>query len=659
MNVVPKAKNVKLPDVSGNAPQAKPPKARSPKARSPQGKTAQGKTAQGHAPKTGPPKPGPTRQQLANLDSELLALSTAAMPDSEVRERFRKLAIVATAGIGSCHVIRDDDGDWDAKPSHATGRVPRRHDFVVNLGTICEATRSQSKVQMRKLAIPGTVGIFAPINVSEDRSEILLVVVAEDGDLPQLLMLIERIAGSFRLWLSSRQSGDSDWKISSLAKIIELSAAMEKCDDIQAAANELTNTLAAELKCGTVALAALQKKSLRLKSLSGANKLDKTSETAKAYLQALMESRTRGEPGLYPVKDEDDAHLLLSHKRLLSTTNHESVYSQPLISDDGVEMGAWLFTGPKDWLHDPRFGRFVAAASPRIASSLVLLERAQKNRLHKFWKFLNNEKIAWLKWAIPIMIFAFALLMMMPVVYRVRCNCLVEPVSKRFAVAPFEGLIVAGYVKPGDIVEQDQLLAEIDGRTIRWELTGIAAERKQSLRQREIELVEENVPAALLAELENKKLAAREKILKHRRDHLSIRSPIAGVVLSGSLEDAEAASIQLGQVLFEIGPLSPVRIEIAIPAIEMAHIRENDPVTIWIEGQENEPVRSNINRIYPRSELRDARNVFVAEIEFDNEALQLRPGMKGGVRIDSVEKPLGWVLFHKPMNYLRSRLTWW
>ena len=142
---------------------------------------------------------------------------------------------------------------------------------------------------------------------------------------------------------------------------------------------------------------------------------------------------------------------------------------------------------------------------------------------------LNYEKTRWLKWAIPIALVVITLMMMFPVVYRVRCNCVVEPVSKRFAVAPFDGLITAGFVKPGDVVEQNQLLAEVDGRTIRWELAGIAAERKQSLRQREIELADENVPEALLAELENKKLAARENILQHRRNHLKVRSPIDGV----------------------------------------------------------------------------------------------------------------------------------
>ena len=38
-----------------------------------------------------------------------------------------------------------------------------------------------------------------------------------------------------------------------------------------------------------------------------------------------------------------------------------------------------------------------------------------------------------------------------------------------------------------------------------------------------------------------------------------------------------------------------------------------------------------------------------------NEDGKLRPGMRGRVKIRSGWKPLGWVLFHKPWNYVRVR----
>ena len=102
-----------------------------------------------------------------------------------------------------------------------------------------------------------------------------------------------------------------------------------------------------------------------------------------------------------------------------------------------------------------------------------------------------------------------------------------------------------------------------------------------------------------------------------------------------------------------------MRIEVAVPSTEIAQVQVGFPAKIWIDGQEDEPITGKISKIRPRSETRDADNVFIAELEFANEDERLRPGMKGSVRLDCERRSLGWSLFHKPINYVRSRLTWW
>jgi len=138
------------------------------------------------------------------------------------------------------------------------------------------------------------------------------------------------------------------------------------------------------------------------------------------------------------------------------------------------------------------------------------------------------------------------------------------------------------------------------------------------------------VPKTFLSELENERLSSEADVLAYRQNHLSVRSSIDGIVLSGSLERSEAASVRKGEVLFEIGPTD-----------------------------EEVPLTAEIKSIHPRSEIRDAQNVFIAKIEFENEYDQFRPGMKGTVRIDGERRSLGWSMFHKSINFMRSRLTWW
>ena len=99
--------------------------------------------------------------------------------------------------------------------------------------------------------------------------------------------------------------------------------------------------------------------------------------------------------------------------------------------------------------------------------------------------------------------------------------------------------------------------------------------------------------------------------------------------------------------------------ESQMPASERAQVEVDMPVSVWIDGQEGTTIVGRVARIYPRSELRNSKNVFIAECEFENNGSSLRPGMEGHARIDCRKRPLGWCLFHKPWGFIKSRLTFW
>ena len=232
-------------------------------------------------------------------------------------------------------------------------------------------------------------------------------------------------------------------------------------------------------------------------------------------------------------------------------------------------------------------------------------------------------------------------------------------IRDRFAVAPFDGQIVHATVETGDRVVQGQVLAEMDGRHIRWDLSGVFAEREQSIRSREIELSSGNVSKTLLAEYEFDRLSAKEAVLRNKYEHLQIKCPADGVILSGSLDRAEGKSVETGDVLFEVGLADSVRIEIAVPADEIPHVNSGYPVKVWVQGRESDPISGRITKLHPQSETRDGRNVFVAVLNVENQNGNLRPGMQAKVRIDCEKRSLAWTVFHKPVDYLRSQLTWW
>lgn len=450
----------------------------------------------------------------------------------------------------------------------------------------------------------------------------------------------------------------NQWKLNSLAAIVELVTAIEQQEHVASAASTAVNRVAQYLNCARVAIATINGRDLIVRAVSGMKDFDPNSETMTAMREALAECKLNNDLCFWP-PDGGKRSAMLGHKSLADQCHFGSLLSCPLTTPDGKLVGAWLLADGGNLAQGERFRNFVRAASPRVASAMELVDRGQRGTLFRtkqaVHKFVEGRKGKILLMAAILLVG----LMLLPIPYRVRCRCVVEPVARRFAVAPFSGMIEKGLVEPGDMVLAGTLLAKMDGRELKWELSAAHAKREQAQKQREVELTERNVPQVLISQLETKQLDAQLDILRHRRDHLELRSPVSGVILGGSLERDQSMPVEKGDVLYEIGPLDKLKIEIEIPASEVAQVRAGQRVKLWLDGFETAPIWGRIAQLEPRSQLRRDQNVFIAKLTMSNPHHKFRPGMRGSARVTGPLRPLAWNLFHKPWEYAISRLSWW
>jgi multidrug resistance efflux pump len=249
-------------------------------------------------------------------------------------------------------------------------------------------------------------------------------------------------------------------------------------------------------------------------------------------------------------------------------------------------------------------------------------------------------------------------LLSIPRPYRIPCEAQVEPIKRRFVAAPFDGVLERALVKPGDVVREGQVLAVMDGREIRWELAGLAAEMGQAAKERDGHLARHDFGAAQLAGLEVERLRVREELLSKRGQNLEIKSPIDGVVVVGDLEKSEGVPLAVGERLFEIAPLEQMLAEVAIPEADLPWTQTGQAVEIVWDAYPDSTWQGTLERIHPRSELRDEEYLFIGEVLLENPEGVLRPGMHGRVAIQGPKKPWGWNLFHKPWHELRYFLGW-
>jgi multidrug resistance efflux pump len=243
-----------------------------------------------------------------------------------------------------------------------------------------------------------------------------------------------------------------------------------------------------------------------------------------------------------------------------------------------------------------------------------------------------------------------------PFPYTVSVECEIQPAVRRYVAAPHAGIFARSLVKPGDVVRREQSLGRMEGREVRLELAALDADWQRAAKSHDVSIAGNKLAAAQIDGLEMRRIDLKRALLADRSEHLDIKSPIDGIVVSSDLGRCEGMPVTVGQVLYEVAPLAEMIAEVAIPDEEVSRVRSAMPVRIYVDSQPGMFRVGQLQNINPRSTVRERDNVFIGEVTLDNREATLRPGMKGLAKITMPPRSIGWVLFHKPWDYL---MTWW
>ncbi len=455
------------------------------------------------------------------------------------------------------------------------------------------------------------------------------------------------------------QDPDQGQELAVAAAIIDLAVRVEACESLDTALHRLVTDAAQHTGCRLVAVG-LKNSHGQLCArfaVSDTALVPLDSAAYRALKAALDDIVLRGEATQWPATT-GQRRGLLTHRQLLQALSLDAVVGAPLQTADQSICGAWLFVGDQTVVSEPGYRRFAEAAAYRLGSSLHLIRRlerpAWRTLFSRVWDFISAAP----KISVLAAVMALSGLLCVPVPFRVSADCELQPAVRRFVAAPFEGTLEKSFVEPGETVEAGQLLARMDAREIQWELAGLDAEQSRTLKERDVHLAKQDIAAAEISRYDLERLLNRRELLIHRQEHLEIRSPLRGIVITGDLKRSEGVPLKVGDRLFEISPLRRMLVEVAIPEPEIRHVAETQRVTISLDAFPGETLDGSVKRIHPRSEIRDEQHVFIAEIEFDTSHDRLRPGMKGTSRIAAGSRSIGWIGFHKPWEEFLMWMGW-
>jgi multidrug resistance efflux pump len=421
--------------------------------------------------------------------------------------------------------------------------------------------------------------------------------------------------------------------------------------------------LASELRecfdCQRIGIGVGEGMKCRLDGLSGVSRVEAGSQGTGLLRAAMREAQSVRKTTAFPaIKSEaEELWPAVDQTELLSAFHSGQSVTLPLNDPNGKRVGAWIFLWKQGEAVTERKLELIRAAGPHVASLVELIRlahpRGVRGFIRKYWVRASRSK----KSVIAVALGIVAAILVFPVSYRVPASCEVQPYFLQQVAAPFDGVLEKTFVRPGDQVEQGQLLARLDGREIGWRLSQAVAQREIALKKRnQAQAGQEDIVAAQMAGLEADAAGLEVSLLEFKKRNLEVRSPSAGYLLTGDLERSEGVPVTLGQKLFDVAPIEILRLEISVPDSEIRWVKGDMKVTFRLEALPHKKFEAVVEEVYPVSEIVDGENVFVALARVDNSSLELRPGMRGRARVISQRRCLGWILFHKPWDYLRVRL---
>lgn len=442
-------------------------------------------------------------------------------------------------------------------------------------------------------------------------------------------------------------------RVSGLVEMLQHSAA---AGDVGEASAVMADHLREIIGCQSVAVVAARRGGYALLATSGGLEIEQRSEGRTALELCVSEAVKRRETFVQaPLSARTPADAMGAAAEVAKLFQASGWVVVPLL-DGETAVGGWVALWSRE---DPAFEeklRFLKAAAPRSAPFLRVIRKAKPDGfralVYRVWSRLSVSQ----KRVVPALGVIAAGILALPLPEKISAQADLEPMVRRVVAAPFPATLRETRVEAGDLVTEGELLAELDGREIRFQLAEAVANRARAAKEADRALNAGKVAEAQMAQLEALSFEQRQRINEERREFLQIRSPIEGVVLQGDLERAEGAPLQTGDRLFEIAPIDTMLVALALPQSEIAQVKEGMPVRIQLEAHPGRVFEAEISRIPPRSEIRENRNVFVCEASLENPDGALRPGMSGEAKIIGAPKMLIWSLLRPAVNYCRFKL---
>jgi multidrug resistance efflux pump len=426
----------------------------------------------------------------------------------------------------------------------------------------------------------------------------------------------------------------------------------------EAAAMATVTALAMRCQCSRVSLGMLKGRAVTVKVISHSAQFGQQMNLVSSLGAAMEEAIDQRCMIIFPAPP-DQVIGTTAHAELSKVQRDGPILTVPMLVADRF-VGAMTFERPPDLPFEKETVELIELVATVVGP--VLEEKRQNDRWigikvieaakHQVERLLGPGYLA-RKLALMAATAAVLFLIVAQDTYRVDADARIEGLVRRAVVAPYDGFIAASTVRAGDSVRAGDLLASLEDRDLVLERLKWVTERQQHVFEYDKALASRQPAQINVIRSQIDQAAAQINLIDEQLARVKLTSPIDGLVVSGDLSQLIGASVQRGQVLFEVAPLEGYRIILDVDERQVGAVEPGQHGQLLATALPNEPWPFVVDKITPIAEVKSGRNVFRVEGLLTQSSERLRPGMEGIGKVEIGQRRLAWIWSHSLTDWLR------
>jgi RND family efflux transporter MFP subunit len=246
-----------------------------------------------------------------------------------------------------------------------------------------------------------------------------------------------------------------------------------------------------------------------------------------------------------------------------------------------------------------------------------------------------------------------------PLPLRVDGDAVVSPVHSAQIQPELEGVVSKVYVREGDHVTRDQVIAELADWEARTALAQAEAKYQTALLQMNRSLAGNDGSEAGVQRIQADLWKSEVERDKSLLDKTRLRSPIEGLVATPHVENMVGRRLQYGDSFAEVVDTSRAVVDVAVDDTDSGLLRAGSHASIKLNSFPTRIYRGDVIVVSPKGILQGESRVFFARVAIPNPDGAIRAGMEGRGKVQVGWYPAGYVLFRKPLLWIYSRAWSW